>query len=1121
MANEQVNVQLNLIANAEQAVKSIEAQLGQLKSKQLEIPVSFAASSTGTDKVKSNIESAFKASKAVELSYQDQEKLLSQQAKQLNSIISATKSVTGEGKGGARVLQDQLRKYDQARQQLEKVNTSLAAVRDKLNDAKARTDDWRRSLEKATNVVEKAPKSGGFFDSLLGKLTLGGIAVEAFKQALQGFGDFFNQGVAFEQLGLSLEAFAGGSEQAKDAYQSFKDTALKTPFSIEGVAQAGKTLLAFGLDLDTAKTSTKQLAIIAGATGSDLNNLARNLGQISAQGRAYTRDLNQFATAGIPIYQQLSVALGVSVQEVRNFVEEGRIGFADVQAALVSMTAAGTAFSELANRQLNTVAGQIGNVQTSVQELAGEFIKAFGPSIVEGLKGLKGALDFVKDNFDSISAAVIGLSTVAIAGKLIPALVVAFNWFKVISGITVFQNVINSVKLLTLAQAGLTGALGKTSLALAANQKALLAQQAAARAALIANLKFGAVLAGVAVAAILIQKSFSAYQPSEALKQDKDSADALSRSLDELNTKYQVAGVAADQVAPQFEAVAAALDKTYDRATNGILPFYDYALALRKAESDSIAFSEATQAQGAASLKLVQSNQSYLNSTTKSASATKEFLGVTRARIAAMKAENAGLEGTIELLKAKRPANEEEADLQRLYIQQAQTRINQNNNMTSSLERQLVELDKLLTRESLLQQFYSNPTVETRTAAWEATRSALDGVIKSTSALISAQKTLAEAPVNELKNKLALVSLEYDKQLGLLDQQKGRYQSLLTEIDALIARETQRTLGPAFGKESLGLQVRINQQLQEQSRNKLKTLKVGSLEYNQELNNLNTLYERGTALGIEYKYYDAQYAIKDKILDIDAAAADENARKLAATEDLERAIIVEQAAVDAVLISLSEQEAAIKNVEAAVIIAGSKIDENISGSINEGIAKARELQGVLSDIANRPLELTFSSTGQGAFDFSGAANKLFKQQASGGPVSGGSKYTVNELGKEAFLSASGRLSMIDAPAWGTWKAPSSGTVIPAHLTKQLKIPAGGINLNSPRTANISSSRLQRTGGNAAVSQAMHRISQAQQAQANELGRLSRAVDRMTDKNWNVDVNINGNNPLLNKLRRTR
>jgi tape measure domain-containing protein len=144
----------------------------------------------------------------------------------------------------------------------------------------------------------------------------------------------------------------------------------------------------------------------------------------------------------------------------------------------------------------------------------------------------------------------------------------------------------------------------------------------------------------------------------------------------------------------------------------------------------------------------------------------------------------------------------------------------------------------------------------------------------------------------------------------------------------------------------------------------------------------------------------------------------------------------------------------------------------------------------------------------------GSQNKF-----AGGPVSGGGKYTVNELGKEAFLSASGRLSTINTPAWGQWRAPSSGTIIPAHLAAQLDIPAGGVNLRGG--AGSKSSTLRAMGTSGSVSQAMNQLSRTQQAQATELGRLSRAVDRMLDKDWNIDVNINGNNPLLNKLRRTR
>jgi len=57
---------------------------------------------------------------------------------------------------------------------------------------------------------------------------------------------------------------------------------------------------------------------------------------------------------------------------------------------------------------------------------------------------------------------------------------------------------------------------------------------------------------------------------------------------------------------------------------------------------------------------------------------------------------------------------------------------------------------------------------------------------------------------------------------------------------------------------------------------------------------------------------------------------------------------------------------------------------------------------------------------------------------AGGPVSGGSTYTVNELGTEGFLSASGKMSEIKAPAFGSWRAPSSGSVIPAHVWKGIK-----------------------------------------------------------------------------------
>ena len=59
---------------------------------------------------------------------------------------------------------------------------------------------------------------------------------------------------------------------------------------------------------------------------------------------------------------------------------------------------------------------------------------------------------------------------------------------------------------------------------------------------------------------------------------------------------------------------------------------------------------------------------------------------------------------------------------------------------------------------------------------------------------------------------------------------------------------------------------------------------------------------------------------------------------------------------------------------------------------------------------------------------------------TGGPVSAGQVYTVNELGQEAFRSSTGKISMIDAPSYGQWRAPSKGTVINAAQTERMGLP---------------------------------------------------------------------------------
>jgi TP901 family phage tail tape measure protein len=117
-----------------------------------------------------------------------------------------------------------------------------------------------------------------------------------------------------------------------------------------------------------------------------------------------------------------------------------------------------------------------------------------------------------------------------------------------------------------------------------------------------------------------------------------------------------------------------------------------------------------------------------------------------------------------------------------------------------------------------------------------------------------------------------------------------------------------------------------------------------------------------------------------------------------------------------------------------------------------------------------------------------SASGLPPARFTGGPVDAGQTYRVNDgpsgmsLGQEAFLSASGALSLINRPANSLWTPPSKGTVIPAAITSRLK-ESGAL------------------GGGAGVLRGVSDPAVAHLALA--VGNLSQEVAELRRKAWNV------------------
>lgn len=141
---------------------------------------------------------------------------------------------------------------------------------------------------------------------------------------------------------------------------------------------------------------------------------------------------------------------------------------------------------------------------------------------------------------------------------------------------------------------------------------------------------------------------------------------------------------------------------------------------------------------------------------------------------------------------------------------------------------------------------------------------------------------------------------------------------------------------------------------------------------------------------------------------------------------------------------------------------------------------------------------------------------------AGGPTQAGQLYRINELGQEGFLSASGRLQPIRKPKNALWRAPSSGTVIPAHIMNAIDIPASGVKVNSsPATGSLASANINKIAkaiqlglSGAQKSEPSARdLAAVQAGQARQIGRLSHAITRLSEKDWNVKVKVNGSNNL--------
>lgn len=218
----------------------------------------------------------------------------------------------------------------------------------------------------------------------------------------------FNAFSSLETIETKFITLLGSVEAAQKQVKQLVDFAARTPFQLDGLANATAKLLAFGVSQDQIISRLKVLGDVAAGSGSDIRNIALIFGQIRAAGRLTGERLLQLEERAIPVVRVLAETLGVAESEIRKLVFAGKIGFGDVEKALVRLTSEGGLFFGATIRQSQTLEGLSSTLKDNIFATFADLGKSFGGlfrGILNTLINLfQNLTQVVRSNADSIAA---------------------------------------------------------------------------------------------------------------------------------------------------------------------------------------------------------------------------------------------------------------------------------------------------------------------------------------------------------------------------------------------------------------------------------------------------------------------------------------------------------------------------------------------------------------------------------------------------------------------------------------------------------------------------------------------------------------------------------------------
>src|SRR5215207_1627121 len=209
---------------------------------------------------------------------------------------------------------------------------------------------------------------------------------------------------SLEQAEISFEELLGSGKQAQVFLQDLSDFAAKTPFELPGLISNARQLLGAGQAAKDVIPILTDLGDATGALGLDqeqFNRIMLATTQSMNKGKLQGEELMQFTEAGIPIWRELSEALGLPIPKLQEMSQKGELLSDDVLPKLFDQLHKD--YGGAMVRQSTTLNGLWSTLMDTINIGLAKTIKPFEDELKGGLKA---AIDVATRGFQALPVAV-------------------------------------------------------------------------------------------------------------------------------------------------------------------------------------------------------------------------------------------------------------------------------------------------------------------------------------------------------------------------------------------------------------------------------------------------------------------------------------------------------------------------------------------------------------------------------------------------------------------------------------------------------------------------------------------------------------------------------------------